>query len=246
MTEKSKEKRPLRFRWSHEHSLHRSIVRLFNKAMRFVPFSLKYELGQKMRTGSYPYRLVKPGHIVVQVGAPQDTLLSGRSRAMHFALRTGPTGRVFVVEPDPNSVQAFRRVAKQQHITHIDVFPVAAWSEKKQLTIYIDDTHPASNFTEGSKAYDAARLRAFRAIHLPANSLDALLAEKGIQRVDLVSITTNGAERDILLGMKQLMSAGIPYICLAVTGDNYVDMMTQFGYELFSYDDRGFTFRQIR
>jgi len=239
------EKQPLRFRWSHEHPLHRFLVRLFNALMRLVPFPIKYGLGKRMRAGSYPYKLVKPGNVVVQIGAPQDTLLSGRSRAMHFALLVGPTGRVLIVEPDKNSVQTFRRIAQQQNINHVDFFPVAAWSEKKQLTIYIDDAHPASNFTAGSKVYDEARMQTYRAVQLPADSLDALLAGKGVQRVDLVSVTTNGAERDILQGMKQLMAAGLPYICLAVTGDNYVEMMAEFGYELFSYDDRGFTFSQV-
>jgi hypothetical protein len=59
-----------------------------------------------------PYTLVGPGDVVLQVGAPSDTLRSGRSRGMHLALRTAPTGRAVIIEPEPSSAAAFVDAAR--------------------------------------------------------------------------------------------------------------------------------------
>ena len=62
--------------------------------MARVPFRLKYAIGQHLRRGRPPYELVRNGSVVVQVGAPRDTLRSGRSRGMHFALRAQGISKV--------------------------------------------------------------------------------------------------------------------------------------------------------
>jgi len=234
----------LRFMWSHEASVHRFLVKVYNSLVSRLPFNLKYGFGQMLRSRHYPYRLVKPGFVVAQVGAPHDTLLAGRSRAMYFCLLAGREGEVYVVEPDSNSVDAFRKLADQRGLSNVQLFSSAAWSEKTDLTLYVDDAHPASNFSEGSKNYNAQRMRDYRTVVMPADSLDNLLSSKGCSKADLVSITTNGAEREILSGMKSLMEAGLPYVSLAITGQDYVEMMKEFGYELLAQDDRGYTFIQ--
>ena len=59
-----------------------------------------------------------------------------------------------------------------------------------------------------------------------------------------MSITTNGAEKEILKGMEHTIRAGLPYIALARTGNDYVEMMESMGYIFYAHDDRGFTFKQ--
>ena len=231
-----------RFRWSHEHKIHRLAVQVYNTAMRFVPLRIKYALGKRLRTRSYPYILVNDGSIVVQVGAPQDTLHSGRSRGMYFSLFAGRKGKVLIVEPDAGSLKEYESAAKTWQLENLLLFPMALWSEKKRLRVFVDDSHPASSFTEGTKKYDEAVMQKYRVVELEADTLDNILANNGIERVDLVSITTNGAEKEILKGMQETISKGLRYICLAKTGTDYQEMMAEIGYELNSYDDRGFTF----
>lgn len=233
-----------RFIWSHERFLHRLAVRGYNRLVRPLPFALKYRVGVKGRAGKYPYRLVQAGDLVVQIGAPQDTLLAGRSRAIYFSLLAGAAGQVVVVEPDQRSVASYRRLAELHGLTNMTFMRTAAWSRSQMLTVYIDDSHPATNFSEGTKAYTARRLRAYRRVEIPAASLDTLLSPQAWPRVRLVSVTTNGAENQILQGMSGLMDAGLPYICLAKTGEDYVERMAAYGYRLLAHDDRGFTFRR--
>jgi FkbM family methyltransferase len=235
----------LRFKWNHQSSIHRYAVKVFTTLMQGVPFSIKYGIGQRIRKQQLPYTLIKNAKVVVQIGAPRDTLISGRSRGMYFGLFSSPDCHVVIVEPDPDSVRAFEDVLHHRRMDHVTVIPMGAWSEKKMLKIYINDSHPASNFTEDCKDYDEDRLREYRVVEIPANTVDNMLADQGIiGQVDLVSITTNGAEKNILAGMSNTIEAGLPYIALARTGTDLIEHMATLGYSLFAHDDRGYTFKQ--
>lgn len=229
--------------WSHEGAVHRGLVKIYNMVMALVPVGLKYRLGMLLRRNKYPYSLVKRGGTVVQIGAPRDTLRSGRARAAYFGLIAGKEGRVVIVEPDKDSIAAYEEFNRSQNLNLLLV-QRGAWNERTTLTLYVDRKHPATNFTEGTKGYDQGRMDEYEEYTIEVDSLDNILSAIGINKVDLVSITTNGAERNILAGMKATLAAGVPFIALACTGQGYEELMKDYGYERFSYDDRGFTFRK--
>lgn len=233
-----------RFKWSHHHPLHRFAVKLFNKGMKYVPFALKYSFGQNRRKNRFPYQLIESGKTVVQIGAPVDTLGSGRSRAMHFALCTGSTGKAVIIEPDSTSKKLFERHRDQRNMPQIEFVRSGAWSEKKTLRFYIDPKHPATNFTQGVRNYSPEEMAAYQLIELEADTVDNILANLNIETPFLVSITTNGAEPDILKGLTKTMENGLTYICLARTGEKYIELMNSYGYQLYAHDDRGFTFKK--
>jgi FkbM family methyltransferase len=177
----------------------------------------------------------------VQVGAPMDTLKAGRSRGMYFALFAPPTARVIIVEPDPESVAEFRAIVQRLGLTNVTVHQGGAWSEKKLLKLYVDPNHPATNFTEGTVNYSDERLKDFRVVEIPVDTVDNILAQYGITP-DLISVTTNGSERDILQGMKIAMQGGLSYVALARTGEGYTELMQTYGYTFYGHDDRGYTY----
>ena len=233
----------LRYRWSHRHPLHLAMVRVANRILPWVPFRLKYAVTDLIRGRNLPYRLLGAGSIAIQVGAPRDTLLAGRSRAMAFVRRTRPHGRVLVVEPDAASADEFRRVAERHGMRHVDVVCAGAWFEPTNLTMAVDTNHPAANFTAGCAEYSPDDLAKFRQVTVEALPVDDLVDKVGLGRVHLVSITTNGAEEEILRGLHRTLERDRPYVCLARTSDSYSEVMSNLGYELLSDDDRGFTFR---
>jgi FkbM family methyltransferase len=161
---------------------------------------------------------------------------------MSFVRRTARTGRVLVVEPDAASAEEFRRTAERHGLRHVDVVCTAAWSERTTLTMEIDTDHPATSFTAGVTRYSQDELRRFQEVSVAAVPIDQLVGEQGIARVDLISITTNGAEEEILRGSRRVLARDRPYVCLAHTADSHVAMMTDIGYEFVGADDRGFTF----
>ena len=244
MSARIRKREYLRFKWSHRSAAHRLLVRLYNRAVAPIPFSLKYGIGVRLRRRNPPYALLRGDSIVVQVGAPADTLRAGRSRAMSFALLTRSGGKVLVVEPDDESAALLRAQADARALSHVEVCPVAAWSGPDTLRLRVDASHPATNFTEGCADYEPDEVSRFAVREVPADSVDNLVETRGLDNVDLVSLTTNGAENEILLGMQRLMDRGLPYISLAQTGAAYKELMETYGYEFFSHDDRGFTFRR--
>ncbi len=242
MTHPAEGRAKWRYRWSHRHPLHRAVVRLANRALPKIPFQLRYGT-DVLRRRQLPYRLLRPGGVAVQVGAPRDSLRCGRSRGMAFVLRTRPLGRVLIVEPEPESVAEFRRVAARRGFDHVLVEHAGAWSEPTEITLEVDPEHPATNFTDGKVAYSDFERRRFRRITVTASPLNDLIDDARLTRVDLVSVTTNGAEAQILQGLARTLKRDRPYICQARTEDSYTELMGDMGYELLGDDDRGFTFR---
>ncbi|MFT5122237.1 MAG: FkbM family methyltransferase [Kiritimatiellia bacterium] len=240
------EDKPLaRFKWNHQAALHRVLVKAANRCLKLVPLSVKYSYGRKMRAGKPPYSLIE-GKTVVQIGAPSDTLSSGRARGMYFSLFAGPEAKVIVIEPIERSVNEFRKVLDKLGLTNTQVYHSAVWSEKKTLKIYSDPSHPATNFTEGTVDYDEKRLQDYEITELEADTMDNIAAACGIDQIDLISLTTNRAEEEILQGMPGLLAKGIPHICLAY-GDPSVDyhaLMKTYGYVFMAHDDRGMIFER--
>lgn len=244
---KPKSRNPLTFKWSHRAWLHRSLVKIYNGCLSTVPFGIKYNIGKKLRRNQFPYKLIQPGSTVVQIGAPRDTLRAGRSRGMYFSLFNGPTGKTVIIEPASASEEAFNQFKLTRGLDDLIFVKSGAWNEEKLLKLYVDPAHPATNFTEGTVEYDTDRLAEFDVIEIPVKTVDQIMQECGIEKIDLISMTTNGAEIEILEGMTRMLSRGIPYVCIALhthRGD-FEAMMKNYSYETFAYDDRGITYRKI-
>lgn len=195
----------LRFRWSHDLVIHRLAVRLYNGIMRRIPFEIKYGAGQHLRQKKPPYCLLRTGSVVVQVGAPKDTLQAGRSRGMFFSLLLRGSGKVIIVGPDSESLREFRLIVKRQGIQNVILCPVGAWSTRGTVRLFVNDFHPASSFTEGTKQYDAKRLKAFRVAKMPADSIDNILNEIGTNPPDLISITKMALKARSFKGCEKLL-----------------------------------------
>lgn len=236
---------PLRFRWDHRHPVHRRMVRGANKVLAQIPASAKYAAGSAVRRSRLPYSLVHPDSTIVQIGAPSDTLASGRSRGMHFALRSAPLGRAIIIEPDDASRQAFEKMADDLGLHHCQTVPFGAWSHRDKLRFFRNPAHPATNFTAGTTEMLADAEDQYEEVAIEVRSLDEICHDLGVEQIDVLSITTNGAEVPILNGMKQLLKdRAVRYVCIAITGDGLVQEMEARGYKVLGYDDRGYTFCQ--
>lgn len=235
---------PITFKWSHRAWLHRTLVKIYNGFFSLVPFSWKYSFGRALRKNKYPYKLIQPGATLVQIGAPVDTLRAGRSRGMYFSLFNGPTGKTVIIEPAAASQASFEKIAAQRGLKDIVFCLSGAWNEKTNLKIYSDPKHPATNFTEGTVDYSPERIAEFDVFEIPCDTVDNLLAPLNLGPIDILSITTNGAEVEILAGMKQTLTKGIKYICLATHAhlSDIPQQMENLGYSTYALDDRGVTY----
>ena len=226
----------------------RALTVVFNKTISLLPYAVKYGVGTALRKGKYPYSLLESDDFVVQLGAPRDTLTAGRSRAVHFS-RLLTEGTTVVIEPDPDNCVAFKAFLQRHGLDkRVRLIESGAWNAQGQLEFLTSEKHPAANLLSEAKDIDEATMkkRGYKQIRVPVDTLENLLAENGINGTPkLVSVTTNGAERQILEGMSKLLAEkNIPYISLALTGSGYPELMQKMGYEMLALDDRGYTFRR--
>ena len=224
----------------------RNIV--FNMAS-IIPENFKYSLAEKFQNKRYPYSIVKSGDKVVQVGAPRDILRSGRSRAIHFARKVGPKGKVLVIEPDPDSADALKNFAKRNHLENrIVVINKGAWKERALLNFIINPEHPATNRLEVVAWKEKSKAKEYEGkncISIEVDSLANILKVENFPPPDLVSITTNGAEEEIVEGLWGDSSIDFAeYVSLAPPRENNISIMKKYGYHWLALDDRGQLFKR--
>ena len=217
--------------------------------LRAMPEKQVYARGLAARRRRRPYSLIEPGDVVFQIGAPADLLAVGRSRSAYFMQLVSGGGKLVVMEPDTENCERMQAFADRNgYGDHVLIVNKGGWSEEKTLKFYESKEHPASAvLVELSEATpEEMKRRGYREIPVPVTTVDAVIAEHGLKTPKLVSITTNGAELEILNGMKRMLSdtSSETYISLAITGDRYRETMDELGFEYVCDDDRGFTFKK--
>lgn len=240
-----KEKPGIKFKWSHQMLVHRIAVRIANKILGIIPLKMKYWIVIRRKKNEVPYSIVS-GKTVVQVGAPFDTLNAGRSRGMCFCLAVGELGQVVIVEPLKQSCEAFEDAVSRFGLKNVIVHNSGAWSESGESTIKVDLKHPATNYTTNTVNYSEERETQFEDVPVDLHTIDQVAERYELDTVDILSITTNWAEREILAGARKLLENGTKYVCLAYgkDGEDYHDLMASYGYKLLSHDDRGVTYEK--
>lgn len=217
----------------------------YNSVMRRVPFGWKYAIGEPPRRERAPYRFLQADDTVVQVGCARDILHAGRSRAIYFA-RMVPQGRVILIEADAANCQAVRDVVQRHRLQNIQVVECGAWHESTRLAFLSSPNHPAANLLVDAKDVSAELMqkRKYQQHLIDVDTIDNILVRLGVANVALVSITSNGAELQILQGMRETIARGCKHISLASTQPNLVERVKPLGYEYVARDDRGYCFIQ--
>lgn len=225
-----------------------NFFRIFgNRLLWMLPVSFKYGRYSPivlMKRLRLPYKDIKNGSTIIQLGAPWDILKAGRSRSIHFSKLVGKTGKVIVIEPDEKNVLELNKFIQHNKIDNIIVVPKGAWSTKTKLRFLIDDAHPASNLIED--VYNSSRTdySKYRIEEIDVDSLENILIDLEISRVNLLSITTNGAEAEILNGVKNISNQ---IDLISIVGDpNSYPIINDLGFEFKSEDDRGYLYKRSK
>jgi len=134
--------------------------------------------------------LITPGAVVVDAGAHVGYLSIILSRCV------GPTGRVFAFEPHPANFQTLCRNLARQRITNVTAVPMAITNSEGQGTLYATPLSMGHSLVDVKDYVDR--------LQVATASLDGFLAARGIDRVELVKIDVEGAEAEVLDGLRGL------------------------------------------
>jgi FkbM family methyltransferase len=151
------------------------------------------------RTGTYePFEsellcgLIRPGTAVVDVGANIGYY------TLQFSRATGPRGRVFAIEPDPDNLRLLRHNLRTSGQRNVVVVAKALAGASGTCRLFLSAENRGDH-----RLYDSGDDR--RSIEVEAVALDDLLEDHG-DPIALVKLDIQGAEPLALAGMTRLLS----------------------------------------
>lgn len=234
--------------------LRRKLVHAGKLVLKCLPNSLLYKIQFQQLRHKLPYSEIRPGDIVVQVGAPHDLMPLGRSRAINFGYAVGEKGTVVVVEPVGQSTACLKNVTDELGIAdRYRIFRCGAWSEKAELEIMVHPDNAAANALVEANKNNAKGVDAmFDTETVSVDTLDSILLKAECDfPIKLVSITTNGSEQNILSGLLNTLDRGVDYISIAQftpdlsESNELVKRLAELKFAPIAADDRGYTFSRV-
>lgn len=154
---------------------------------------------------------VTPGMVAIDVGANFGYY------SLLFADLTGPGGRVIAVEPNPVAADALAGTLSVNGFgatTRVVPRALSAGGEGSVL-FYVPDGEP-----KNARIVTVAVNENGRTIEVPCTSIDALTRD--LARVDIIKVDAEGAEADIVHGMRETLRRHRPALLLEINaGRNY-------------------------
>jgi FkbM family methyltransferase len=145
---------------------------------------------------------VKSGDIVFDCGAHVGVFTD-------MALRRGAS-KVVSIEPDPVNLECLRRNFRQEISDgRVIVIPKGVWSREQMITLYESDSNSGSNTMIGARSDEHAGK-----VEVPVTTLDKIVEELRLPRVDFIKMDIEGAEREALRGSARTMARDFPKLML--------------------------------
>jgi len=142
----------------------------------------------------------RPGDIIVDIGA-------GRGEDVYaFAKAVGPEGRVWAIEPHPDSFEKLLALCREHQLENVTALRYACMGRRCLLQI---ETLPVweSNFVRTGDS--SATSHAVEGIRF-----DELAREHGINRIDFLKMNIEGAERSALPGCREALQRA-RFVCIS-------------------------------
>jgi FkbM family methyltransferase len=144
---------------------------------------------------------VKPGDVVIDAGACWgDT-------ALYFANLAGPTGKVFSFEFTEN-VDIFKKnIALNPALaSRITLIEKALWKNSHDQ-LFFNDCGPGTNVSATHVEKNGA---------VQAITIDRLVTEQGVEKIDFIKMDIEGAEQAALTGARETLSRWRPQLAITV------------------------------
>lgn len=164
-----------------------------------LPFNLSEQENNIYGTGE---QAVQAGDIVLDCGANVGVYA-------REALEAGAK-LVVAIEPAPESLECLRRnFAREIAEGRLIVYPKGVWDTDDFLVLNVDPRNPAADSfviqPEGSQAGET----------LPLTTIDKLVRELKLERVDYIKMDIEGAEQRALMGARQTLAKFRPRLALS-------------------------------
>jgi len=164
------------------------------------------------------YLKLEKGSVFIDVGANVGKYSLALSKII------GDSGKIVAVEPVPRTFDALAQAVKINGLSNIIPLNIACWSENTKLDIFL---------SEYSGSCSIKRNFGLGHVIVEAKTLDSLVNELGLNRVDFVKIDVEGSELEVLEGMKNTLKTYRPRIVIELREqykDPLLSLMEHFDY----------------
>jgi FkbM family methyltransferase len=171
---------------------------------------------------------LRPGMSVLDIGGNIGFM------ALLAARLVGPEGNVTVLEPVPGNTEIVRGNAARNGFDHVRVLPIAASDEDGRGRMYVSRVSAFSRLTTTNVPTGADH-----EIDVEVARVDTLIDNGVIPVPDLVKVDVEGAEIDVVNGMRETLARHRPLVILEVhdTNRDYAELMAQLDYRVVNLDE---------
>ncbi len=150
----------------------------------------------------FKYFDIKPADIVIDAGANIGGF------AIQAAIKAGPAGKVFAIEPDEQNIETLKRNIAHNKLENITIVPLALWSEQCTKEFHIS-RRPGEHslLSYDNELFSKGRTRAIQ-----CDTLDNIFRD--FKRVNYLKMDIEGAEIEALKGAKNLLSKLSPNLLI--------------------------------
>lgn len=169
----------------------------------WIDWNVLFRGGFEPRLASVMKRLAVEGAVAFDIGANIGV------HSLTLARAVGAGGRVLAFEPNPPVRRVLTRNLALNRLDQVIVFECALGSEAGKMELRVPD--PASPEASNPGLASLVALEtAHHLVRVPVRTVDQIVDDVGLDRVDLVKIDVQGYEYDVLLGMRDTLNRFSP------------------------------------
>jgi len=144
---------------------------------------------------------IHPGDIVLDCGASAGDFT-------RVALEAG-AAKVIAAEITPSSIECLRRTfAAEIAAGKVVVYPKGVWDKDDVLTMYVDEANFAANSVVGGAGLQPS-------VQVPLTTIDKIVAELKLPRVDFVKMDVSGSEANAIAGARETIRKWKPRLAIS-------------------------------
>jgi FkbM family methyltransferase len=177
---------------------------------------------------------------VIDVGANEGVY------TLFAASRVGPKGRVVAVEPSSRELIRLRKNLDINALGNVLVAESALGEEAGEVDLAVAEPSHAGQNTVG-RSVSNPKVTTESIERVRVQTLDEVVSEARLRRVDFIKIDAEGAELNVLRGARRTLERFTPVLQLeiepaalahhGVTSDNVTEELTERGYGVWVFDE---------
>jgi FkbM family methyltransferase len=174
--------------------------------------------------------LARPGDVVFDVGANTGYY------SLLLASLIGPSGRVYGFEPVPSTRELLLRNLQRNHVTNVEVVPIALSSESGSVQMNVTATrNTGASHVVAGETHEPIRSSVLDTLTIQCSTADAYWESIGRPPVRLVKIDIEGHEYHAIRGMQQLLDSSQRTIVMVEVRDSFLRAAGASAAQLFEF-----------